>query len=51
LAWKLLPNLRKDTDGCSELFHTIDAVGIRNVPYVDYTTLWVEKQQAAVDDL
>ena len=30
-----------------ELLRTIDAVGIRNVPYVDYTTLWVEKQQTA----
>jgi len=30
-----------------ELLRTIDAVGIRNVPYVDYTTLWVEKQQVS----
>jgi hypothetical protein len=33
-----------------ELLCTIDAVGIQNVPYIDYTTLWVEKQQAAADN-
>jgi hypothetical protein len=33
--------------GGPELLCTIDAVGIRNVPYVDYITLWVEKQQTA----
>jgi hypothetical protein len=27
-----------------ELLRTIDAVGIQDVPYADYTTLWVEKQ-------
>jgi hypothetical protein len=31
-----------------ELLQTIDAVGVRNVPYINYTTLWVDKQQAAL---